>query len=79
MDKWEYRLGYIANLGGKEMTSDDRYVWEVIIEEQMNELGKEGWELVQFPAGVISGLCADGYAVFKRKIVKEQNNGKRTS
>lgn len=74
MEKWEYRVEYICHRGGNELLPDlsGRYFWQRDLEKKLNELGAEGWELIDFPSDVLDGHV-DGYALFKRKITVPNN------
>ena len=71
MKKWEYRLVYIAH-GGQDSDersdkNPNRMLWEEEIENQLNMLGEEGWELFSFPDDILNTYeYSDGYALFKR-------------
>ena len=51
----------------KQMIEDEKFVFQIDLEKHLNELGSEGWELVQIPADLVQGQAADGFALFKRK------------
>lgn len=69
MEQWEYKVEYIPTHGHDQYADimTGKFVYEVDLEKHLNKLGEEGWELIQIPAGLIGGECADGYALFKRK------------
>lgn len=73
MKKWEYRLVYVAH-GGQDANersdkNSDRMLWEEEIENQLNLLGAEGWELFSFPDDILNtDEYVDGYALFKRSV-----------
>ena len=65
MDRWEY---YITPFPVK---------YPVLLEHDLNHLGKEGWELVT----TIKHHYTDTtqYGIFKRKVIKEDNGQKETT
>lgn len=65
---WEYRTEYIPTHGHEEHDfKANKFVFQIDLEKHLNELGSEGWELVQIPADLVQGQAADGFALFKRK------------
>ena len=58
MIKWEYRVEYL------DYRSDEKTFKD--LEERLNDLGEMGWELVNFPNGLLENKV-DGYAIFKKE------------
>lgn len=70
MEKWEYKVAYIAHRGGDEKKRvNGEYValWQIDIERELNKLGNDGWEVVNFPTELFDQRV-DGYALFKRRV-----------
>ena len=66
MQKWEYKLGDIVFRGGFSGLEGRARVeeWNQKIEEEMNKMGAEGWELVgerELSQGI-------GQMIYKRKL-----------
>ena len=75
MEQWEYKVECLAHRGGEKQTEYKpgetlRYLWELDLEKQLNKLGAEGWEIVEFPSALLNGYCI-GWALFKRKKIEE--------
>lgn len=75
MTQWEYRTEIIDTTGKylvKAGYFPDDNPWHPDAESpqwsSINELGKEGWELVS----VLSSKDYDGIAIFRRPILKEE-------
>ena len=69
MKKWEYRIAYLAHRGhesGHIPGQLDKDYWEQDLEQELNKLGTEGWELVSFPADILTD-SVEGFALFKRQ------------
>lgn len=82
--KWEYRSAYIGiNLpegtdletlfpGHEEenmVTGAKMRYWQECLEEELNKLGAEGWELISiYPSDICGGYCEDAYALLKRPL-----------
>ena len=52
MEKWEYKTLRTKDLGVSVFSSRKT---AAAIDEYLNELGRQGWELVQFNFGSLSG------------------------
>lgn len=68
MQKWEYRIGYLAHRGqtaGHIPGNPDKAYWVQDLEMDLNKFGADGWELVSFPDDILADRV-DGYALFKR-------------
>ena len=75
MEQWEYAVKYLAHRGGDKRTpftpgTETRCLWELDLEKALNKLGADGWEVVSFPGYLLRG-SVDGYALLKRKKIKE--------
>lgn len=69
MQKWEYKIDYLAHRGqeaGHIPGHPDKEYWVQDLEQELNKLGAEGWELVSFPADILTD-SVDGFALFKRQ------------
>jgi hypothetical protein len=57
---------------GRQGLCDDLNSYTAIDVNKLNELGKDGWELIAFTW--VSGVLAFGY--FKREIINKKKNGR---
>ncbi len=65
---WEYKIVYFGldTVPPKSMEEDEYEERILGGEEMLNEMGKEGWELVSFITHVASGNIAKYHAVMKK-------------
>lgn len=81
--KWEYRHVFLRiNLPKRThletllpgyqrdsmVTGAKMRYWQVCLEQELNKLGEEGWELVSIDDSLRKGNTEDGYALFKRPL-----------
>ena len=70
MTKWEYKNAYIAIIPPEGKTLLDlqanRCLWEVLLEEELNRYGAEGWEIISISQQLLQGNGLDGFVLFKR-------------
>lgn len=73
MKRWEYRVEYLARYKKDQErfvdleTENARSLWQQETEERLNELGEDGWELIQLTEDFLENKYLDGYGVFKRE------------
>lgn len=70
MTKWEYKNAYVAIIipEGKSLfdLQTDRCLWEVLLDEELNRYGAEGWEIVSIPQSLLCCNALDGFVLFRR-------------
>lgn len=74
MQKWEYKSVYIAIISQDGSSTDKlveqgyefRYLWQELLQEELNRYGTYGWELVSIPEKLMEGEASDGFVIFKR-------------
>lgn len=73
--EWEYKSSYIALIFKDDQSPDDLvkpvgrclYLWQEILQTELNKLGRDGWELVAIDPRLVEGSGIDGFAIFKRQ------------
>jgi hypothetical protein len=65
---WEYKIVYFGlETAPPKSMEEDEYEERILSgEEMLNELGKEGWELVTFISHITSSHINKSHAVMKR-------------
>ena len=84
VDRWEYRVEYIAYIPDNLEEESPEYIkdpspWKrglihpesLSMELQLNDFGKEGWEVVSINEELLNGKAWDGYILLKRRIVHD--------
>ena len=67
MNRWEYKKDYVT-FSSTVIDINDNPIPPKPIQEQLNEYGQEGWELIQFVFTNSRHISAIAY--FKRKLLE---------
>ncbi len=73
MDKWEYNVLDVNLLEDKDdWISPFKYAWQKELEEELNKMGEQGWELVQVTNQILDRTNSISCVIFKRKLFDEK-------
>jgi hypothetical protein len=66
---WEYEFKYLCHRGSDEKVPgfETKTYTHQDIESQLNDLARQGWELIYFPNELLQGDHVEGHGLFRRE------------